>query len=36
MQKHVGDPEPLAFELRPGKIEIEIKEGEVVDLHPKN
>ena len=36
IQKHVGDPEPLEFELRSGKIEIETKDGRVVDLHPKN
>lgn len=36
VQKHLGDQDPTGFELRPGKIEIEMdKDGNVVDLHQK-
>jgi len=36
IQKHLGDQDPLGFELRPGKVELEFdKDGKVIDVHQK-
>lgn len=36
VQLHVGDSEPNAFELRTSGVELEVKDGKVVDVHPKH
>ena len=36
IQKHLGDQDPLGFELRPGKVDLEFdKDGKVIDVHQK-
>lgn len=32
----MGDSEPNAFELRTSGVELEVKDGKVVDVHPKH
>lgn len=37
VQKHIGDREPTNFQLNSStKIDLQIKDGKVVDVHPKN
>jgi len=36
VQIHIRDPEPNAFELRTSGVELEVKDGKVVDVHPKH
>jgi hypothetical protein len=37
VQKHIKDPEPLAFELRKSSVELEFApDGKIADVHPKH